>query len=214
MPKNRKSFLVFALSYGLFCMLAYGSSYAEDSIQKDGRVSRAEKAIADFQGALKTELMTAMTKGGPEAAVNICNEKAPQIALTLSDKHNLELRRTSLRLRNPGNKPSAEEKEALEDFERRKNQGESISALKAVLQTNEGLRYMKAIPMQGMCAACHGSKIEPKLYQKIKTYYPDDNATGYEDGDIRGAFSVLLQAESSSSDKYQEKTLKYPAAKK
>jgi cytochrome c553 len=52
---------------------------------------------------------------------------------------------------------------------------------------------MKAIPMQAMCAACHGTKVNKRLDEKIKTYYPDDRATGFQEGDIRGAFSVLIK---------------------
>lgn len=192
MKIRRKQFYIFALVYSAFCLLAYGYSYAIESPRKES-IIKAEEAIADFQQNLKIELMAAMGRGGPEAAIHICNEKAPEIALTLSEQHQIELRRTSLSWRNPANEPSLEERTVLEDFERRKNRGAAISGLNAVLKTQDGLRYMKAIPMQGICAACHGLNIEPKLYQTIKNYYPDDKAIGFADGDIRGAFSVLLE---------------------
>ena len=49
---------------------------------------------------------------------------------------------------------------------------------------------MKAIVMQPQCAACHGSNIDPELEQAITEKYPNDKATGFDVGNIRGAFVV------------------------
>ncbi len=173
------------------CASACGYTRADGTAQAD-QIAKAELAIESFQKALKRELMTAIADKGVEEAIHVCNEKAPVIARELSSKHKLELRRTSLRWRNPANEPTAEEKAALLAFERKKNEGVEFTSLNATFATQEGLRYMKAIPMKGMCAVCHGTNVDPKLYQTIKSYYPYDKATGFKEGDIRGAFSILL----------------------
>lgn len=49
---------------------------------------------------------------------------------------------------------------------------------------------MKAIPTGGVCIACHGAELDPAIAQKINELYPDDQATGYKPGDIRGAFTI------------------------
>jgi len=51
-------------------------------------------------------------------------------------------------------------------------------------------RFMKAIPTGGACLACHGETLSPELAEKVKTLYPQDLATGFMLGDIRGAFVV------------------------
>ena len=50
-------------------------------------------------------------------------------------------------------------------------------------------RYAKAIPTGQVCVVCHGVKIAPSIMQKIHEYYPQDAATGFKPGDIRGMFS-------------------------
>jgi hypothetical protein len=56
-------------------------------------------------------------------------------------------------------------------------------------------RFMKAIPTVPMCLACHGQAIAPSVAQKIAELYPNDKATGYSEGDIRGAFVVTRRVE-------------------
>jgi hypothetical protein len=161
--------------------------------QREKAIAAAEVAIADFKKDLKSALINAMAQGGAESAIPVCSEKAPQIADTQSKMHDVTLRRTSLRWRNPDNAPSETEKFVLEAFEKKKREGIPVADLTYYHETEDGLMYMKAIPMQAMCAACHGTKVNKRLDEKIKTYYPDDRATGFEEGDIRGAFSVLIK---------------------
>jgi len=37
---------------------------------------------------------------------------------------------------------------------------------------------------------CHGEKTDPAVGAKLKTLYPQDQATGYKQGDVRGAFTI------------------------
>ncbi len=63
-----------------------------------------------------------------------------------------------------------------------------------IVQTDDlrEFRYMKAIaiPKGAPCLICHGENIDPGLHAKIKGRYPEDEATGFKEGDLRGAFSV------------------------
>ncbi|HEY5775383.1 MAG TPA: DUF3365 domain-containing protein, partial [Xanthomonadales bacterium] len=49
-------------------------------------------------------------------------------------------------------------------------------------------RFMKAIPTGGICLACHGAALSPEVSRVLDSLYPADRATGYDEGDIRGAF--------------------------
>jgi len=51
-------------------------------------------------------------------------------------------------------------------------------------------RYIKAIPMAQLCLQCHGTDIFLETQVNIQELYPEDQATGFAVGDIRGAFSV------------------------
>jgi len=50
---------------------------------------------------------------------------------------------------------------------------------------------MKAVPTEGVCLACHGQNISPEVQTKLNELYPDDKATGYSLGQVRGAIVVI-----------------------
>ncbi|GGD52605.1 hypothetical protein GCM10011357_05560 [Lacimicrobium alkaliphilum] len=58
---------------------------------------------------------------------------------------------------------------------------------------NNHFRYMQAIPVDGVCLACHGADIASSTKQMLVKYYPHDQATGYKAGELRGAFSLIKE---------------------
>jgi hypothetical protein len=141
---------------------------------------------------LQGELQAAMKQGGPMAAVSVCHERAPEIAAQLSEETGFTLRRTSLKPR--ATAPADWERAVLEEFEDRRAAGESPQTIEwhevTRVDGEQRLRYMKAIGTGGVCLTCHGSDIDPALKAKIDKLYPEDQATGFAEGDIRGAFSI------------------------
>lgn len=154
----------------------------------------AKASIMALGGSLKGELVKAMQAGGPIAAIPVCHEKAPAIAQQVSTEKGVTVSRTSLKLRNPDNAPTAWQQTVLEDFEARKAKGEDPQkmAYSAVVESGgkKEFRFMKAIPTGGLCLNCHGATVQPEVLTKIKALYPEDKATGYVVGDLRGAFVV------------------------
>jgi hypothetical protein len=59
-------------------------------------------------------------------------------------------------------------------------------------------RFMKAITTQPLCLTCHGEAISPEVAAKLSELYPDDRATGFREGDLRGAFVVTRVLEEST----------------
>jgi hypothetical protein len=103
--------------------------------------------------------------------------------------------RTSLKLRNPANAPDNWELAVLKQFEARKEQGESADKLEffAVIDDDQGqktFRYMKAIPTAALCLNCHGENVPAEVDAKLKELYPNDQARGFQEGDLRGAFTL------------------------
>jgi hypothetical protein len=165
---------------------------ADDEIKS--RAQQSKQAVQEFAGQLKGELKSAMKSKGPIHAVDVCHKKAPEIAQQLSDKYGWEISRTSLKARNAGNQPDGWEKSVLEKFEQRKADGEDVKPMAhAEIVEADGtkqFRFMKAIPTGTVCLTCHGENITPELKAKIDELYPQDAATGFKQGDIRGAFSI------------------------
>lgn len=156
--------------------------------------AQARAAVAAYSSALKSELSAALHAGGPLEAITVCNVRAPSIAKSVSLDSGMDLSRVSLRNRNPGNAPNAWQAAVLEEFEARLATGENIDALTwqeiADSDGRQEFRFMQAIPTASLCLACHGEVLAPPVAAKLAELYPDDKATGFREGDLRGAFVV------------------------
>lgn len=67
---------------------------------------------------------------------------------------------------------------------------EELETFEAAPAPAVAARYMKAIPVEPPCLACHGNP-EGEVGDALRNGYPHDRATGYSPGDIRGAFYVV-----------------------
>lgn len=155
----------------------------------------AKGVIKQLVMTLGGELKKAKQSGGAPAAISVCNTKATGLTENVSHSSGWEVGRTSLKLRNPQNTPDTWEKAVLEEFESKAGQGANLKTLafSQVVVDKEGrkvFRMMKAIPVGDQCLACHGSKIKPEIKSHITELYPEDKATGFNAGDLRGAFTL------------------------
>ncbi|TDY04233.1 Tll0287-like domain-containing protein [Thiohalophilus thiocyanatoxydans] len=179
------------ISIVLMAMLA-GTASAEP---KSDDVKQSRQAVKQFFGQLKGELQAAMKAGGPVNAIEVCSEKAPAIARDVSKEKGLQIGRTSLKPRNPNNTPDQWEEVVLREFEQRKANGENPKKMEKheIVEQNgqQQFRYMKAIPTGKLCLKCHGSELDPAVSAKLEKLYPEDRATGYSKGDLRGAFTII-----------------------
>ncbi len=180
------------LMLGAVGVLVSGPVLADDV---DARVAASRGAVKQLFAGLKTELVKALEAGGPAKAIHVCNEQAMPITEKVTQAKGWRVARTSLKLRNPGNAPDAWEKAVMEKFEARKAAGENPAKIEhwEVVEKDGGkvFRYMKAVPTaEKPCLACHGAKIDPAVTKALAESYPDDKATGYKAGDIRGAFTI------------------------
>ncbi len=138
------------------------------------------RALTQALGSrLQAQLLQALSEQGPAAAIEVCRDVAPQIAAELSRQSGAKVGRTSLRWRNPLNAPEDWQAEVLGD------EFEEFFA-----QHAGGARYMRVIRLGAVCATCHGQNISPQIEASLAEHYPYDLATGYEVGDVRGAFVV------------------------
>lgn len=156
----------------------------------------ARKAATSVPPKLLVVLSEEIAKGSPESAIAVCREKAPQLAKAASEQTGWAIRRVSLRNRNPKATPDAWERAALEEFDRRAAAGENTAALEKwdILANGEQkeYRYMRALPVQQICLACHGEAqtLKPEVTAQLKKLYPDDQGVGYSSGQIRGAITI------------------------
>lgn len=175
--------------------LAACASPAPPAPDQIAAASDEARAAADqlFQ-QLSGELAGALAKGGPASAIGVCKDRAPAIADAIEASAGVDIERTSLRLRSPANAPDAWERATMEDFIARRAAGEEWSAMTAAKVEGDNLRWMRPIPLGAMCATCHGdpAMMTPDLRQALAANYPDDKATGFKVGDLRGAFTARV----------------------
>ena len=161
-------------------------------------VDQSRQLAMQLGGQLKGELSKAIAEGGPVAAINVCYLRAPEIAAQLSQASGARVGRTALRVRNPSNAPDELERSVLEQFSADVGSGPVDRPLEAVFEIRRGdaveRRYMRAIPTDALCLTCHGKILAPELAAAIARDYPKDQATGFEQGQLRGAFSVVWPA--------------------
>jgi len=156
-------------------------------------IMEARKIIKQFATQLKGELKKAMKEGGPVNAISVCKDKAPKIADDISASSGWYVARTSLKPRATANNPLPWERKIMTEFEAKKSAGADPKTLDYSDVVEEDgkkvFRYMKAIPTGKVCLNCHGGdNVKPEVVMRLKSLYPSDQARGFKEGDIRGAF--------------------------
>lgn len=162
---------------------------ADESAQA---IKRAEAATADLGRSLREALMAEMAAGGPVGAIDFCHDKAPGIADAVAARHGVKIGRVGVRVRSPANAAGDWQRAMLEDFSRRAAAGEAPQTLQYV-QTDAGanvLRHARGIRTEPACLLCHGPAVAAPVQSAIRARYPQDAATGFEEGSLRGALWV------------------------
>ncbi len=146
------------------------------------------------QKAIGGKLKMAIQQGGIVSALGYCNASVSGIVDSLKTNYNADIKRTSLKLRNPNNAPNNKEKQLLEAYQYSFDKKSPIKEGTQVLE-NGDILYTKPIFMKGLCLNCHGKPggtLNPDAYTRIQELYPSDSAVHYVDGDLRGMWSIRL----------------------
>ena len=145
--------------------------------------------LAPFKRDLQAALMDGMA-AGPDEAVAACRLRAPKIADALSTAE-VKMGRTSHRLRNPANSAPDWVSPVLAGY----LAVDADPAPVTVKLDDDRAGYVEPILMQPLCLTCHGAEIAAEVSEKIEALYPDDRATGFSAGELRGVFWVEYKAE-------------------
>lgn len=161
---------------------------------------------AALVGRLSGMLRDALAQGGPEHAVELCKLQAPAVTSAVAadaPEHDgwrvTGLGRTALRLRNPDNAPPAAIRDAVADLIGHHRPGQP-PAEQLVRAGDSEIYYLRGIPTEPPCLACHGSSLPPSLAEAIRARYPQDEATGFAVGELRGVFWVRWQRSVPAAD--------------
>lgn len=152
-------------------------------------------AAARLAAGLLVPLTRSVEEHGPAGAIDFCSREALRLTAAIQDSigSGLSLRRTTLQYRNPGNAPDSLDRVVLEDLAARLQRGDSLPP-HVVQRTADGARFYRPLRIQPLCLQCHGgeSEIPADVRALLRERYPDDRATGYRVGDLRGVIRVDL----------------------
>ena len=146
--------------------------------------ARATLAMQALQGALIGRLRQEMDRGGPTAAITVCRDEAQAITGRVAREQGIAIGRTSHRLRSPANAPRPWMNDAM-----RASEGKRAADVHPVtVDLDDRVGVMRPIGTIEMCTACHGAAEEVKAHlgDALARAYPDDRATGFAVGDLRG----------------------------
>jgi hypothetical protein len=194
-----KQFLVFAIFVFALLLLANCQGEKKQPALTDAEKTAylakgktiAEATFAELSGRLAHALET----GGVPHAVQYCNTVALPLTDSLSKVHNAVIRRTSKKTRNPKNQPSEWESKILDEYEIKAKSGEVLTPVVLSLEA-KAVAFAAPIKVLPLCLKCHGKPGETMFAEDaelVKQLYPQDLATGYAEGELRGMWSIVFQ---------------------
>lgn len=148
-----------------------------------------EIAQATFK-VMSQNLRNAMAEEGVENALKFCNVNAMPLTDSLSKYYNVEIKRTSHKVRNVKNTPTVQEQVNIDAYLANKIAKPFIQE-----NSNHSVAFYAPIVMKGLCVTCHGqvgTTLAEKDYQIIQSLYPDDKATGFNVDELRGMWSITF----------------------
>ena len=167
--------------------------------------ARGQAAMREFGDRLRNELRAAMSQDGAAGAVSFCHDQAPRIADEVMATHGVRLGRVAVagRNRNPGNAHGGWQGELLDSFQLAVNTGGAPESQMAVIRDDVPagveLRLARGIRVEAACLMCHGDNIAPPIAERLAALYPEDRATGFLEGDLRGLVWVEVPAATEST---------------
>ena len=153
----------------------------------------AMDAIETAAAEMSYALSSTINKAGVKEAIEYCNLNANDLIKTIAEDYGVEIKRTSLKLRNHSNKPSKDEKLVLDFYAKQESLGK---ACKGEMSKVDGIyKYYHPIYVSENCTQCHGiagESLHKKAAKKLAALYLNDNAQDYHTGDLRGMWVVTF----------------------
>jgi len=175
--------------------LMFGSLVLATIVMADENtlMQRGEKAASALVQKLGGELKAKMQASGPVEAVKFCSNNALTLTEQTGIQEGVKIKRITLNERNPVNTPTPLERSLLQEWGKNVQNGQPIQPKLVQNKKDEFTYYKPLIINNDVCLKCHGVLDEQSaLAKSIKETYPNDHATGYKMGDLRGMIAVTI----------------------
>lgn len=162
------------------------------------KVSETQRArAAALVGELKKSLLTAVSGAlgqGAPAAIEMCHAAAPSLTEAVS-REGAIVGRATRKPRNGANEATGWQADALAYFENLHANKQPLAGQSFAKILDGGrVAYAEPLVIQELCLTCHGQTLAPEVQNALAAKYPNDRATGYELGDLRGVAWAELPA--------------------
>ena len=171
--------------------------YESNKEEMESVVKTGQEVSSTLLKTLGGNLKKQMKAGGPMAAVEFCSTQAYTLTASIDDKYgkDVQVKRISLKERNPANAVQGDEKAILESLDNLQKNGVVLPPYLVERVNKDTYKFYKPLAInKQVCLKCHGDIGEnQKLSQYLEKTYPHDKATGYRMGDLRGAVVVTIK---------------------
>lgn len=155
---------------------------------------KGQTLASSTQKVLASNLINAIEEQGAEHSLEFCNIRAIPLTDSMSTVLNAHIKRVTDQPRNPDNQANKVELAYMEEAKSKlKNTGE----IQPILIQHDGkVTAYYPIIINQLCMQCHGKEsqdINKTTLAKINNLYPNDEATGYVVGELRGLWVVEME---------------------
>jgi hypothetical protein len=154
------------------------------------------KYIKMLGGALKKEVKAKMQEDPTGSlAMGFCSSKAKEITEDINTKlpDYASVRRTALKIRNKSNTPDTTDIKIMELYKKAIEAKTFKPTDIKIIEEKDAYRIYKPLVAKAMCLKCHGENISGEIKAVIEKVYPEDKATGYKEGDLRGVIVAEIK---------------------
>ncbi len=183
----------------LLAALATCACRAEPEPPEVADLLLARQAALAFDMRFKMDVLDRLDRGEDPVAVYLSyRDHVPSFGKEISERFGFEFSRVSLRPRNPSSAADDWEREQIETFQFWREAGldPAVMESSAIVEEGEGrgktkvFRWARPLAIEEACMACHGDQIDSRILKLLAQEYPLDEATGYYETEIGGAYSV------------------------
>ena len=158
-------------------------------------IDTGDKLSKELVNKLGSKLKHEIQTNGLLSAASFCNTNAHILTeeVNLHQLEGISVKRISLKERSAANIPSEDEAKTLRSLQALLDE-KKLPAYVVEANPKSYKYYKPLVIQQEACLKCHGDITKnPELSEFIKETYPQDKATGYKMGDLRGAILVEVK---------------------
>ncbi len=184
-------------SIALLSTSLLANPYQKQQEVYDNIVKTGNEVSTTLLQTLGKSLKEHIQSEGLQGAAKFCSVQAFPITDTVDAKYgkDISVKRISLKERNPANAPQGSEKAIMDALHTLQDNNVILPKFLVERINNNTVKYYKPLNInKGVCLKCHGDiSKNPKLSKFMKSNYPQDKATDYKMGDLRGAIVVTIK---------------------